>query len=316
MALTCARCGNQNPDGNAFCQVCGTPLAVRAQPSAVAAPPPAPVAAGGYMAPPPAVPPPRYVQGPPPGMAPPMVGPTGYQSPYYSPSAPGGPVHRTPWMLIIAGVVGLIVLMAGCGTALAVLGNRASSSNNNTSGTTISDLPSPSPAVTPTPVASPIATPSTNPSGGASESNDGVIMPVPAGWTVANKDGESIVLTDPNSEGSVTAASGTSSPVQTAVQNKTTLDDYFKQNYPDTRLCPGTTVANTSFNGAKGISWALCFTLTAGGHSVAAAASLFAGANSSGSVYYVVMVITRQDNLKAYITEAKPVLSGIHWKLS
>jgi hypothetical protein len=133
---------------------------------------------------------------------------------------------------------------------------------------------------------------------------------------VANKDSESIVLTDPNSAGSVTAASGTSSPAQTAIENKSTLDDYFKQNYPDTRLCPGTSVANSTFNGAKGVSWTLCFTLTAGGHSVAAAASLFAGANSAGSVYYVVMVVTRQDNLKAYIAQAKPVLSGVRWKLS
>ena len=49
--------------------------------------------------------------------------------------------------------------------------------------------------------------------------------------------------------------------------------------------------------------------------SVPAAASLFAGANASGSVYYVVMVVTRQDNLKAYVATAKPVLQGIHWKL-
>jgi hypothetical protein len=315
MAVTCARCGNQNPDGNAFCQVCGTPLSTSPHPSAVAAPPPAPVGPPGYRPGPPPGPPPGYVAGPPAGIPPPMVGPSAYQSPYYAPSAPGAAVHRTPWMLIIAGVVALIVLMAGCGTALAVLGNRTSS-NNNTSGTTISDLPSPSPAVTPTPIASPIPTPSTNPSGVATESNDGLTMPVPAGWSVANKDSESIVLTDPNSEGSVTAASGGSSPAQTALENKATLDAYFKQNYPDTRLCPGSSVANTTFNGARGVSWSLCFTLTAGGHSVAAAASVFTGANSSGSVYYVVMVVTRQDNLKAYLAEAKPVLSGIHWKLS
>jgi len=114
----------------------------------------------------------------------------------------------------------------------------------------------------------------------------------------------------------VTAASGTSSPAQTALENKATLDSYFKQNYPDTRMCPGTSVTNTTFNGARGVSWVLCFTLRAGGHSVAAAASLFTGANSSGSVYYVVMVVTRQDSLKAYVAGAKPVLSGIHWKLS
>jgi hypothetical protein len=215
-------------------------------------------------------------------------------------------------MLIIAAVVALVVLMAGCGTALAIIGNRAS---NNTSGSTISDLPSPSPGTTPSPVASPIPTPSTNSSGVVIESNDGLSMPVPAGWSVASKDSEAIVLSDPNGEGSVTAGSGGSSPVQTAGDNKNTIDGYFKTNYPDARLCPGASVVSSTFAGAHGFSWSLCFTLTSGGHSVPAAASLFAGANSSGSVYYVVMVITRQDNLKAFVAEARPVLTGIRWKL-
>jgi hypothetical protein len=241
-----------------------------------------------------------------------MPSPGGYQSPYYAPSGPTAPVHRTPWMLIIAAVVGLIVLMAGCGTALAILGSRG----NNSSGTTLTDLPSPSPATTPSPVASPIPSPSTNASGVATESNDGVTMTVPAGWSVASKDSEAIALIDANGAGSVTAASGASSPAQTAADNKNTIDAYFKSNYPDTRLCPGSSVVSSTFNGARGFSWSLCFTLTSGGHSIPAAASLFAGANASGSVYYVVMVITRQDNLKAYVAAAKPVLSGIKWKLT
>jgi len=238
-----------------------------------------------------------------------MPGPGTYQSPYYVPSGPVPPVHRTPWMLIIAGVVALVVLMAGCGTALAIIGNRSS---NNTNGTSLTspDLASPSPAVTPSPIASP-----TGVAGAHTESNDGVTMPVPAGWSVANKDSEAIVLTDPNSEGSVTAASGSSSPTQTAQDNKSTMDSYFKQNYPDARTCPSTSVTNGTFNGVRGLSWSLCFTLTAGGHSVPAAASLFAGANTSGGVYYIVMVVTRQDNLKAYLVEVKPVLTGIKWKL-
>jgi len=303
VAVTCARCGAQNPDGNVYCQVCGTPLA--AAPARIAtAQPPAPTYA----------PPPGVMQGPPPSAAPPAFGPQGYQSPYVVPSGPPAPVHRTPWMLIIAGVVVLVLLMAGVGTALAIIGSR--SPNNNTSGTTITDVPSPSPVSSPSAVGSPIPTPSVNPSGVATESNDGVTMSVPPGWSVASKDSEAIVLTDPNGEGSVTAASGTSSPVQTAGDNKNEIESYFKTNYPDTRLCPGSTVAASTFNGARGYSWQLCFTLTTGGHSIPAAASLFAGANGSGSVYYVVMVITRQDNLKAFVTSAKPVLSGIHWKLS
>ena len=101
MPLTCARCGTQNPDGNLYCQACGTPLTAPAAPVATAAPP-------GLSA------------GPPPGIAPPMAGSTGYQSPFYTPVGPTPPAHRTPWLLIIAGIVALTLLMAGCGTALAV----------------------------------------------------------------------------------------------------------------------------------------------------------------------------------------------------
>ena len=56
--------------------------------------------------------------------------------------------------------------------------------------------------------------------------------------------------------------------------------------------------------------------LTQGGHSLPAAASLFAGANSTGSVYYAVLVLTRQDNLPAFLVKAKPVLQSVQWKLT
>src|SRR5437879_804568 len=291
MALTCARCGAQNPDGNLYCQACGTPL----------------TAAGAVAGAPPAAPPGAFA-GPPVGVAPPVVGPTGYQSPYYTPSGVTAPVHRTPWMLIIAGVLALTVLMAGLGTALAVIGNR-----NSPGGSGIgSPLTSPAPGVTPTPVGSPTSKPGAT----TTESNDGLTVTVPPGWSVASKDGETIILMYPNTEGDVTLASGPSSPAQSAQDNKTSIDGYFKGKYPDTRTCPNTSTTNTTFNGAKGISWTMCFTLTSGSHSVPAAASIFAGANASGSVYYVVMVLTRQDNLQAYLNVTKPVLQGVHWKLS
>lgn len=292
MAVTCTRCGAQNPDGNLYCQTCGTPLAaVAAAPSALPGPPPG--------APPP---------GPPPGLPPPAPGQAGYQSPYYTPTGPTVPVHRTPWTLIIAGVVALTVVMAGCGTALAILGSR----NPNTPGGGIAEVSSPTPAgASPSPVASPTSTTF----GATTESNNGLTVKVPAGWAVASKDTESIVLTDPNSDGSVTLASGPSSPTQTAQQNKDQIDGYFKSNYPDTRTCPGSSTTNGTFNGAAGISWTLCFTLTSGAHSFPAAASLFAGANSGGSVYYIVMVLARQDNLQNYLTASKPLLQSVQWKL-
>src|SRR5712692_7997968 len=135
MALTCARCGTQNPDGNSFCQACGSPLA------AVVARPVGPPPVG----PPPVGPPPGArspIMGPPPDLPPPI-----YQSPYYAPGAGGyqAPVHRTPWVLIVSAVVVLIVVMAGCGTAYAFLNAR-----NQTSAGGV--LPSPSPAGTPSPI--------------------------------------------------------------------------------------------------------------------------------------------------------------------
>lgn len=291
MALTCPRCGTQNPDANAFCQACGTPLAsFIAQP---AAPP---------MGPPPGLAPPPPVVGPPPSVPPPA-----YQSPYYAPG-PGGaqpPVHRTPWVLIVSAVVGLVVVMAGCGTALAFLNNR------NANQATSSDLlPSPSPAGTPSPVSSPTATPAS----GGNASNATFSVTVPSGWTIASKDSTTIALTDPNGN-SVAITSGTSNPPATAQQNKDELDKALAAKAPDVHACPNTKVTNGSLNGANGIYWQMCFTLTSGSQSVQAAAPLFAGANADGSVYYGVVLLTLASNKDAFIAEAAPVLASIKWGL-
>jgi hypothetical protein len=59
----------------------------------------------------------------------------------------------------------------------------------------------------------------------------------------------------------------------------------------------------------------MCFTLTSGSQSFPAAASMFVGVNSDGSVFYGVIMLTRQDNLQSFLNEAAPVLKGIQWKL-
>ena len=284
MAVTCAKCGAQNPDGNQFCQACGTPLAVAVAPTAPGAVPPGP---------PPAPPPPQ----------------AGYQSPYYAPSAvgPQPPVHRTPWILIISAIVVLIVLMVGCGATIAVFSNR-------TSGQVISSglLPSPSPAGTPRPLASP----SPVSTSGGNASNKGETFILPAGWTVQSQDDETILITNPNGDGSVTIGSGASSPAQTAQQNKDTIDKFFQGKYPDTKTCAGTKTTTGTLNGAAGIFWELCFTLSSGGQSVQAEAPLFAGANSGGSVYYLVLLLTSQANVQTFINDATPILKSITWKLT
>src|SRR5260370_20374773 len=123
MALTGARCGAQHPDGNSFGQAGATPLAVVVGPPPVGPPPVGPPPVGPPpVGPPPVGPPPV---GPPPGAPSPIMGPPpglpppAYQSPYYAPGAGGfqAPVHRTPSMLIVSAVLGLIVFTAYCGTA-------------------------------------------------------------------------------------------------------------------------------------------------------------------------------------------------------
>jgi len=234
----------------------------------------------------------------------------GYQSPYYVPTVPQAPVHRTPWTVIIAAVVALVIVMAGCGTVIAVIGSRGAPP---ASGGITSGLPSPSPVGSPTPLVTPTA-PTTGPT---TASNVGVVVPVPAGWTVASKDVESITLGDPNGTGFVTIASGPSSPAATAQQNKDQLDQYFKSHYPDTKPCPGTSTTSGSVGTAKGLFWQLCFTLTSGSRAAPAAAAIFAGANGDGSVYYAVMELTTPpSNMQTVVTETKPILQGVQWKLS
>ncbi len=300
MALTCARCGAQNPDGNQFCQACGTPLQapVAQQPAAQ------PQAPDWSAVPPPSSP---ISTAPPVAYASPPPAPVAYASPYYAPTAafPQAPVHRTPWVLILAAIFGLVVLMAGCGTAIALF----NSGKAGVSGSITSDVPSPTPAGSPSPIASPI-TPT-----GPTASNVGMTVPVPAGWVVDSKDNEQITLADPSGAGVMTVASAQANPTATAEQQKNSIDQEFTGKYPDTKLCPNTKMTTGSLNGPQGLFWTLCFTLTSGSQSFAAAASMFVGVNADGSVFYGVILLTRQDNLQGFLTEAAPVLKGIQWKL-
>src|SRR5437762_257799 len=157
MALVCPRCATQNPDGNSFCQACGSPLN---------APPPAPAMPVAAAPASPFTEPPAFTTPPAAAYAAPPPPPPAYQSPYYAPASGAiqPPVHRTPWLVIIAVVVVLVLVMAGVGTVLAI--GFAHSSNQAASD--IKQLSSPSPAGSPSPAPSSSPTPTTlasNPSG-------------------------------------------------------------------------------------------------------------------------------------------------------
>ncbi len=236
--------------------------------------------------------------GPPPDLPPPA-----YQSPYYAPGAGGfqAPVHRTPWVLIVSAVIGLIVVMAGCGTAYAFLNAR----NQTSAGV----LPSPSPAGTPSPVQT-----TTPPAGSSTASTSAESVTLPPGWAATNSD-PTLTVTNPTGDGSVVISSGVDNPPQTAQQIKDEITKQLTTKFPDTRTCSGTTTTNGSIGGVSGIWWQLCFTVTSGGQSFPGEFSLWAGANSSGSIGYGVILFTLASRMSAFTNEAKPLLASIQWKL-
>jgi hypothetical protein len=236
--------------------------------------------------------------GPPPDLPPPV-----YQSPYYAPTAGGyqAPVHRTPWVLIVSAVLGLIVVMAGCGTAYAFLNAR----NQSSAGV----LPSPSPAGTPSPVQT-----TSPPAGSSAASTSAESVTLPPGWAATNSD-PTMTVTNPTGDGSVVISSGADNPTQTAQEIKDVLTKQLTAKFPDTRTCSGTTTTNGSIGGVSGIWWQLCFTVTSGGQSFPGEFSIWAGANSSGSIGYGVILFTLESRMSAFMSEAKPLLASIHWKL-
>src|SRR6266513_3158833 len=203
MALVCPRCATQNPDGNSFCQACGSPLN---------APPPAPAMPVAAAPASPFTEPPAFTTPPTAVYAPPPPPPPAYQSPYYAPAngAIQPPVHRTPWLVIIAVVVVLVLVMAGVGTVLAM--GFARSGNQATSD--IKQLSSPSPAGSPSPVPSSSPTPA---------------ISTPSTASTTQPSGSGTVRPALEAELGVEIGGGSSSPLQSAQQNKATVDAFFKE---------------------------------------------------------------------------------------
>jgi hypothetical protein len=292
--VACSSCGAENPEGASRCEVCGAALTI------VAAGPPSP--AEGE----------RESTGDlPTGVGSGMATPAGYPSPNYvrTTPAPTGTVHRLHWSRIVGAIAAALVLLSVSGLVIALISGQLAGS---TSSPGISGQPpSPSPSGTPNPSSSPSPVQT-----GPTQSNNGESVPVPTGWSVVNIDSQNITLTDSSGAGSVTVASGPSSPTETAEQKRDSINRYFESRYPDANPCPNSTSRSGELNGVSGIFWTLCFTFTTGGQSFPAASAMFVGANLDGSVYYEVAVLTSQDNMQSFVDESKPIVQGIQWKLS
>lgn len=206
MALICARCGTDNPAGNAFCMSCGSPLAAVPASMPAVIPPAMDAPAADPGVPPPFAP--VAPAAPPPLVAP--DAPASYLPPGYLPGAspylpapPSGtpPVHRTSSTMIIAIVVVVLIVVCGGGIVYAAV------HKGGTTATVSTNAPANVPVTPPTsaPTSAPTQPPSSTPSGpsGATGGGQTVATPfakvfVPSGYTVSDQEDDYIVLT-PNS---------------------------------------------------------------------------------------------------------------------
>ena len=315
MPRTCARCGAQNGEDNAFCQQCGAPLAA---PDASA--PVQPLV-------PPNQPPPVYQQ-----PAPPV-----YQQPPPPVYQPVAPAHRLPLATMLGSVVGLLGLLAAGAivfgrtspspTPLPLPTTQAQPTSAPVQPTT---LPQPTIQAQPTTQAQPtapdvatpvdtppvVSPPTTQPGPGPAPGGQTVTtslfsVVVPSGWQ-AKQSGTEVQLQDPSTAPNfLDIAGGTpSSPVQVA----TVLQDLLAQlqkGFPDAQPC-GQGQALT-IGGAQGTVLPVCFTLTPqGGAAIKSVALLWAATSSSGSSVFVVKEIAAQDN-QAFFTNAAHVMSTLKW---
>lgn len=292
MPVACANCGNQNADGNNFCQNCGRPLTAAA-PAAAAAPPP-----------------------PPPAPAPPPPPPT-YQSPYYQPAQPM-PVSRTPVGLIVGVVVGLLVLMGRCGVvAAAVVAHPKPSPVAH-----VSAVPSSAPTTAPTaiPTSAPTAAPTNRPTPRPTQAPPTGGCLVTKTWTanapgfkVLKQDDYSADLETPDGDGTLFIQSG-------SLQQQTNTSGYvasvlssIAKKYPDASVCLKPN--SETHGGLQGIIVGACYTYAPQNAQAFKAADVFWISVSSSNVLYVYEVFTQAQNFDhVYNQECLPVIQSLAWR--
>ena len=298
MPVACSRCGTQNPDGNRFCQNCGTVLAAAPPVATQAAPTaPAPVPGG------PAV-------GPPPAMG-------GYQNPYYAPAQPQQ-VHRTPWLLVVGIIVGLVLVMGACGVGIAIVVPKGNTNTNQTSGPKLGTPAPPAIKSSPSPVGQASPSPKPTPgqsSGGQTVSVASLTVSVPSGFQVIDKNDNGVTVQTPKGDGVIQVQSGKLSNPTTEQQLQQAVLAYLKQKYPDANVCGSDN--NVEINGPSGSIAKICFTLTSqNSPAVAAAAVYWLATNSAHNVFYEVDGFTTDANFDSFMDTTSPFVDSVNWKLA
>jgi hypothetical protein len=280
MPLGCVRCGTQNPDGNNFCQNCGSPLAVAA-----------PVARQGT---------PLYPVQPP-------APPPSYQSPYYAPGQPQQ-ISRTPWMLVVGIIAGLVLVMGACGVGIAIVVPK--STGTPTSPTLGTPAP---PKTRATPGAKPTPTQAT--AGAQTLSIASLTVTVPADFQVVDKNDNQVTVETPDSDGLIEVQSAKLPRPTTDQQLQQSVLASFKQKYPDANVCGNDD--NVEINGPSGSIVKICFTLTQqNAPATPAAAVYWMATNSAHNVFYEVDGVTEADNFDGFMDATSPFVDSVSWKLT
>jgi hypothetical protein len=308
MARICANCRFENPDGNEYCQRCGTSLTgVPATPSG-AAPrqvgpsSPAgigvrPAASPAYAPPPPAYPSPL----PAPASYPPPLGPApaaepGYRSPYYPASGPAPQVGRmSPGLIVGVALAALVVLvvvaLAGVVAVRALTGHASG--------------PTPSPTVAPT----------TTPGGGSSTVDTSTfILTAGSAWSLKNRQDNLVDLQAGSGWGLVEVMSQQLSQPETTGQAFSNVEASLQKKYPSITSCIDR--STMTIGGLSGTVKGYLYDEPDGsGSTVQVCDAIWIDSTSNGDIYYYEQVSSNGDFNGRLEPAAKPVRSSIQWKL-
>ncbi|MEP7106059.1 MAG: zinc ribbon domain-containing protein [Chloroflexota bacterium] len=310
MAIACANCGTQNPDGNKFCQSCGKPLTAAPVGAAAAATPPP---AAAPMAAAPMAPAPAPAGAPPPG----------YQSPYYAPvPGQGVAVHRTSPGLIIGIVGGLILLMVAAMFLIGLIFLRpqpkpAAALHPSGNTTPVPSTPTPQPSNSGNPTSAPTATPTSRPTatptpaptastGGGTIKTNSFQVRAP-GWKILKQDSISVTLLTPSQDGTVFIAGG---QLKTATDTQTWVAGFMSdinKKFPDAKVCVKPTAVTQG--GKDGIIVGMCYTATPSSGAAFTAADVFWASVDSSNNVFEFEIFSDVKNFDNVFKQAEPVLA-------